>query len=300
MTEQEQLALFDLPPAPPHQKVFRSIDQPLWTKHKAKLISRYLYYFVLITRHGVYIDGFAGPQQPDQPDSWAAKLVLESEPRWMREFALCDNETGQVTALEKLRDDQPETAGRSVRVFHGDFNAEVATILDTAKIGEKTATFCLLDQRTFECDWETVRKVAHRKKEKKIEIFYFVPTGWLARSISALREPETKMPRWWGEDGWQDLRGMSNADVVETFRQRFIDEFGYKHAHGWPIYDRQGSQRIMYHMVHASDHDEAPNLMSRAYKTATRRAEPREQFTFEFERFVRNHGRTIEMGSPTD
>ena len=80
---------------------------------------------------------------------------------------------------------------------------------------------------------------------------------------------------------------MSNADVAETLRQRFIEEFGYKHAHGWPIYDRQGSQRIMYHMVHASDHDEAPNLMSRAYKTATRRAEPREQFTFEFERFDR-------------
>ena len=92
MTDQEQLALFDLPPAPPQQKVFRSLDRPLWTEHKAKLISRYLYYFVLITRHGVYIDGFAGPQQPDQPDSWAAKLVLESEPRWMREFALCDNE----------------------------------------------------------------------------------------------------------------------------------------------------------------------------------------------------------------
>lgn len=30
------------------------------------------------------------------------------------------------------------------------------------------------------------------------------------------------------------------------------------------------------------------------------RAEPREQFTFEFERFVRDHGRTIETGSPTD
>ena len=93
---------------------------------------------------------------------------------------------------------------------------------------------------------------------------------------------------------------MSNADVVETFRQRFVEEFGYKHAHGWPIYDRQGSQRIMYHMVHASDHDEAPNLMSRAYKTATRRAEPQGQFTFEFERFVREHGRTIETGSSTD
>ena len=300
MTDQEQLALFDLPPAPPQQKVFRSLDRPLWTEHKAKLISSYLYYFVLITRHGVYIDGFAGPQQPDQPDSWAAKLVLESEPRWMREFALCDNEARQVTALEKLRDAQPETTGRTVHVFKGDFNAQVATILDAARIREKTATFCLLDQRTFECDWETVRKVARRKTERKIEIFYFVPTGWLARSISGLKDPESRMPRWWGKDGWEDLRGMSKDQAVDAFQQRFIDEFGYKHAHGWPIYDRQGSQRIMYHMVHASDHDEAPNLMSRAYRTATRRAEPPAQFELAFERFVRDRGRTIAMDDSAD
>ena len=132
----------------------------------------------------VYIDGFAGPQNPEHPGYWAAKLVLESEPRWMRNFLLCDKEPGQVKALEQLRDAQPETAGRTIDVFHDDFNVQVGTILDTAKIGEKTATFCLLDQRTFECDWETVRKVASYKKGRKIEIFYFVPTGWLARSYS--------------------------------------------------------------------------------------------------------------------
>ncbi len=91
------------------------------------------------------------------------------------------------------------------------------------------------------------------------------------------------MSRWWGKDGWEDLRGMSKLQIVEAFRQRFIREFGYRHAHGWPIYDRQGSQRIMYHMVHASDHDEAPNLMSRAYRTATGRAEPAAQFKLAFE-----------------
>ncbi len=300
MIDQEQLALFDLPDASPQQKVFSSIDRALWTEHKAKLISRYLYYFVLITRHGVYIDGFAGPQNPDQPDGWAAKLVLESEPRWMREFFLCDNDAGQVKALKKLRDAQMETAGRIVHVLHGDFNIRVATILDTARIGEKTATFCLLDQRTFECDWETVRRVAHRKKERKIEIFYFVPTGWLARSMSGLGKPEIKMSHWWGKDGWRDLQGMSKSQVAESFRQRFKEEFGYKHAHPWPIYDRQGSQKIMYHMVHASDHDEAPNLMSRAYKTATRRTEPRKQFEFAFDPFVRDSDRTIETGNLSD
>ena len=42
MTDREQLKLFDLPDAPPPQKVFSGIDRPLWTEHKARLISRYL------------------------------------------------------------------------------------------------------------------------------------------------------------------------------------------------------------------------------------------------------------------
>ncbi|WP_205502842.1 hypothetical protein, partial [Rhodopseudomonas sp. BR0G17] len=42
-----------------------------------------------------------------------------------------------------------------------------------------------------------------------------------------------------------------------------------KHAHAWPIYNKEaGAKRVMYHMIHASDHDEAPKLMSRAYRKA--------------------------------
>ena len=68
----------------------KRIRRPIWTEHKAKLIERYLYFFVLVTRHGNYIDGFAGPQEPEKPDMWAAKLVLESEPRWLKRFFLFD------------------------------------------------------------------------------------------------------------------------------------------------------------------------------------------------------------------
>jgi hypothetical protein len=44
------------------------------------MISIYLRLFVYITKHGAYIDGFAGPQEPTMPEMWTAKLVLESEP----------------------------------------------------------------------------------------------------------------------------------------------------------------------------------------------------------------------------
>ena len=299
----EQLKLFDLPEnmndsAP--RSLFPAIHRALWTRHKAQLISRYLYYFVLITKHGVYIDGFAGPQNANQPESWAAKLVLENEPRWMRNFFLCDVRADQASTLQNLHAAQPNTPGRTIETVCADFNSHVDSVLETDKIRENTATFCLLDQRTFECDWATVKKIACRKTERKIEIFYFVPTGWLARSICALTDPKPTMDRWWGRDDWARLREMKNIDIVDAFRQRFLEELGYAHAHGWPIYDHQGSQRIMYHMVHATDHIEAPNLMSRAYRTATNRAEPQEQFAIEFERWAETHGHTIPVGLQPD
>jgi hypothetical protein len=42
--------------------------------NKARLIYRYLFYFVLVTKHGTYIGGFAGPQGVQE--NWAAQLVL--------------------------------------------------------------------------------------------------------------------------------------------------------------------------------------------------------------------------------
>ena len=263
------------------QPRFRGIEKPVWTEHKAKLISQYLRYFVLVTKHGVYIDGFAGPQDRDRPDCWAAKLVLENEPRWMRNFFLCDKNSTKAAYLKKLRDDQPEVKDRTIDVVHADFNSHVDTVLATDKINEKTATFCLLDQRTFECDWETVQKIAKRKSNMKIEIFYFVPTGWLARSIEALSDPEPTMMRWWDRKDWEELRQMNNHDIAQQFCQRFKRELSYEYAHPWPIFEHQDSQRIMYYMVHATDHYHAPELMNRAYRCATNRDEPSEQFDLE-------------------
>jgi hypothetical protein len=86
-----QFNLFvDLPPPADKPIQFKPAERPIWTENKAKLIERYLFYFVLITKHGAYIDGFAGPQYDGKEDAWAAKLVLESKPAFLRNFWLCD------------------------------------------------------------------------------------------------------------------------------------------------------------------------------------------------------------------
>lgn len=110
-------------PAPgPKRLTFKRPEHPIWTENKAKLIERYLYYFVLVAKHGAYIDGFAAPQAEGKPESWAAKLVLESKPAFLREFWLCDVTSKGVAALRELKRAQPNIPGRTIDVLEGDFN----------------------------------------------------------------------------------------------------------------------------------------------------------------------------------
>jgi three-Cys-motif partner protein len=248
---------------------------------------RYLRYFVFITKHGTYLDGFAGPQEECMTDCWAAKLVLESEPRWMRHFHLCDEKKSQVALLEQLKAAQPATASsgskiaRDIRIYRGDFNAKVDEILSAGDITEKEATFCLLDQRTFECQWSTVEKLAgYKRSGHKIELFYFLANGWLERALSGQKDLDV-LARWWGQDDWTELRKMSRDERRDALVLRVKRDLGYQSVKAWPIYERQNGGAVMYYMIHATDHPEAPTLMSRAYRHTVLPLEPIEQLKLE-------------------
>jgi three-Cys-motif partner protein len=274
---------------------FKSSKQdgsPVWTGNKARVIEHYVRYFLFVTKHGTYIDGFAGPQvEAYNDDSWSAKRVLEIQPPWLRRFILCDKSAAQVEYLNKLvseRRVQGDT--RRIDLHRGDFNEVINQVLVPGSISEKEATFCLLDQRTFECSWETVRKIASYKTgATKIEQFYFLAVGWLGRSMAALKEDD-KLLRWWGRDDIQlPCSTSSSVELARLFSHRFVRELGYKTALAWPIYERVdgGYGKVMYYMIHATDHDAAPKLMNRAYKAATLAAQPMDhtQGTFEGDGF---------------
>jgi three-Cys-motif partner protein len=151
MTESEKL-LFELPPQDLKvaERKFKERN-PIWTECKAKLIERYLFYFVQITFHGTYIDAFAGPQESEKPEMWSAKLVLESVPRWLRNFFLFESDPSQLERIRAMCDAQPprnkgkKEPKRRIQIYPGDFNQNLAPMLAANPIGE--ATFCLLDQR---------------------------------------------------------------------------------------------------------------------------------------------------------
>jgi three-Cys-motif partner protein len=255
----------------PVAKKFKAPGLPVWTDSKARLIERYLHYFVLVTRHGAYIDGFAGPQYLDV-DEYAAKLVLERElerdPPRLRHFHLVDVGRPQVDLLRQL---QARSAARDVRVYGGDFNKVVDQILQPSVLRPTEATFCLLDQRTFECHWDTVRKLAaYRTTGYKIELFYFLANGWLERALAALQDYD-RWQAWWGRSDWQRVATMTRGQRAEELRKRFETELGYRFVMAWAIYAAKETNRVMYYMIHASDHPEAPKLMERAYTDSVRR-----------------------------
>lgn len=250
----------------------RGLNCPLWTENKALLIQLYIKLFTLVTKHGAYIDGFAAPQRRNHQAKCSAKLVLENKPQWIRDFWLCDIAPDGIALLEDIKA-RHYAKGRRIRVVPGDFNVSVQKILNTGRIKEKTATFALLDQRTFECEWETVRKLAAHKKGTKIELFYFFPTGWVDRAIraSTTEAGRIKGERWWGRPDWRDLKGMDGIARANLLAERFRAELGYKWAHPYAIHDTAKGGRTMYHMIHATDHDAAPLLMLRAYRKVSGR-----------------------------
>jgi three-Cys-motif partner protein len=198
--------------------------------------------------------------------------VLESQvrPKRLRNFFLFDAVPSQVEKLEALRDGLqplPSNLRRRVEVTQGDFNDAVVDFLNKGEIPIEP-TFCLLDQRTFECRWSTVEALASYKPEgTKIEIFYFLPIAWLDRAFSATSKEETfrSIAEWWGREDWRSLQDMKNRDRAKLFTQRFKD-LGYVDVKPWPIYSDASSSRVMYYMIHATDHQDAPDLMRRAYE----------------------------------
>ncbi|HWV98943.1 MAG TPA: hypothetical protein VNZ64_04540 [Candidatus Acidoferrum sp.] len=102
------------------------------------------------------------------------------------------------------------------------------------------------------------------------------------RSVAGLKiDKDARLCKWWGDSTWAELltkRGFLRAQHV---CDRFRTELKYKHAYPFPIYEEKDKGgRVMYYMIHASDHDEAAVLMNRAYGKALDIQESVEQLEF--------------------
>ena len=274
----EEMQLLDPGPATLAEIRTKALERPVWSENKADLITRYLQYFVFITRHGTYIDAFAGPQTNRSEYAWTAQSVMNSEPKRLRNFYLFDESPTQVARLRELAENNQD---RNIFVHEGDSNLVLPAVLPTGSIGEREATFCLLDQRTFECSWGLCQHIARlRPGLTKVEQFYFLANSWLPRALAAIStaEGEQRVISWLGDNDWQSFAKHRSSDRAEVFIRKFREELGYRSVKAWPIFERDaGAGVIMYYMIHATDHEEAPKLMYRAYCRAVDPPEPVEQ-----------------------
>lgn len=265
--------LFDnLPTITPAKRYIRP-SFPVWTEHKANFIQRYLRLFIQITKHGTYVDGFAGPQRLELEHAWSARLVLQIRPPFLRHFFLCEANRRSFVALRRCVDQMPKEKGRTIELFHGDFNVKVDQILQSLFITENEATFCLLDQRMFECHWKTVEKLSSKKSKMKIELFYFFGSGWVKRALAGVTRNQNIVECWWGRKDYDTLKAKSREEISTMLQDRLRTEIGYRFVTAYPIFKREHNEIVMYEMLHATDHDAAPELMNRAYRQAVRSAQ---------------------------
>ena len=263
-----QIALFDnsLPVGgkPPTLKPPVKIKAPLWTSDKSRLIAEYIHHFLMVTKHGVYLDLFAGPQHDSDMENWSVRRVLKRRTGgpgipMIRHYAVCDNDPDQVQRLQMLGEKRS-----SFHVYGGDANNCVHRMLRDAPINSKTACFCLIDQRTFECNWATVKAIARYKSEGyKIEVFYFLAQGWIDRAWESTKE-KGRLATWWGNNDYEQFRKLRSFHRADRLCERFRDELGYAYSKPFAIYGE--GARTMYYMIHATDHYKACNLMSSAYR----------------------------------
>lgn len=258
-----------LPLDTPAIRMAMAKNAPAQTDAKSRLIARYVERFQLVTRGGLYVDGFAAPQSRNHPEAWTARRVLEINPPRLRTFWLCDIDPDGLRQLRDLQSRHNRVPpARRVFVMEGDFNDRYKEILMGGRIKRRTAVFALLDQRNTECHWSTVQALAAYKGRTRIEILYFLAIGWLHRSLTQSRRPErlAEIDRWWGGGDWRNLTGKTQVEMCRVFCGRFQQELGYKYTNWWPVFLKEETRKKAFALIHATDHPEAPKLMRRAFQ----------------------------------
>ena len=129
------------------------LSEKVWTVNKSDLIAKYLYGFLSVTRNGIFIDAFSGPQnESSDSDSWTAKKVLNMDSVFLKKAYLFDLSDKQI---EKLNQMVSEFKSKDLKyapkifIFQGDSNSNIPQILsqNEHEITERKAVLALLDQR---------------------------------------------------------------------------------------------------------------------------------------------------------
>ena len=101
-------------------------------------IDEYIHLFLVVTKHGVYLDLFAGPQRASDTTNWSVRRVLDrrsvGNPA-IHHYAVCDSDSRKAQRLRDLGQRHP-----SFCVYEGDVNRLVNVMLEDAPIRSRTCS----------------------------------------------------------------------------------------------------------------------------------------------------------------
>lgn len=253
-----------------------------WTLEKLRVLELYLSMYRRVAGNGTYIDGFAGQGgvavrglDPEQRGS--VRLALDAK-AFKRLFLFELNRQTMDDLMKNLSYWYPQSRlRRQVRTVFGDFNEEVARLIDDGAIPRDKPCFAFLDPNSTELCWETVELLARFKepvrppKICKTELWILFNTHQaLGRLVDRKGGPgydtsgraATLDRVMGGRDAWWPLyqEGKSIHAYASRYAERLREDLGYGYAHPQIINDPATGQP-QYYMVHATDHPAALDFM---------------------------------------
>jgi hypothetical protein len=151
------------------------------------------------------------------------------------------------------------------------------------EVRDKEATFALLDQRTFECHWDTVRALATHKEGWPQGRAVLLPAEQVAAAALPRRPDEESGDRdaLVGSRRLENVRVANDAPVRRSLHGEVQDQVRLCLGEGM-AHQRANIRRgsVTYFMICAPDHPEAPFLMRRAFERAVEAPKPVVQMAF--------------------
>lgn len=258
------------------QKIPRPIGD--WTARKLEHLTAYLNAFTLATtkaRERYYIDAMAGCgecvlRKTGHSTPGSAWRALNAQPPFTR-IHLIELDKPSADHLDRQMSPYPQ-----VSVYQGDCN-EVIPKLVLPNLSRIAPTLAFLDPTGVQPSWNLVKQLAtHRQgvKGRKIELLILFAFDMFINRWLEHDQLRSRLNAFYGNDAWLTHLAESrhSHEDIDARRARFLglytdqlrDQLGYRHVdvHG-PL--RKG-RRVLYHMIFATDHDDAQRIMKDVWK----------------------------------
>lgn len=264
-----------------------------WTINKLQILSDYLPAFNRASTKSaerVYLDLMAG--QPENVEAGTKELfdgsvrrAMSADPGFTRlAFIEADDRKAQSLADDLAQGFPGDSRGR---VYSGDCNVVIDSVLHDLDSVRWAPTFAFLDQQGAEISWETIEKVARfRRGKTKVELWTLLSPAMIVKGIKGSGGDgfARRVDRLYGSDDWRrfiraqeagllDAEGV-RREMVNLFRWLLEDRLGYKVTVRVPM--RMKNSVAIYDMVFATDHPVGLKIMADLYAKAVQR-EPQMQ-----------------------